>query len=164
MNYAMSPAKRRRSRRFDSLQQEVYLGLWRTYDLLKAFEEELFGRYGLTAQQYNLLRILAASDPVPLPTLDVASKLISRAPDITRMVDKLEERGLVRRERQVNDRRVVQIGLTDEGKEIIEGLKLPLRECHEEQLGHLSKTELKALSALLRAAREVHESPDSPWR
>src|SRR5262245_66329636 len=81
--------------RFDSLEQEVFLNLWRTYDRLRALEDELFGRFGLTAQQYNVLRLLKAQHPVTTPTLALANRLITRAPDITRMLDKLEQRGLI---------------------------------------------------------------------
>src|SRR5436853_5161547 len=86
------------SRRFDSLEQEVYLNLWRTYDRLRALEDELFGRHGLTAQQYNVLRLLRGEHPETLPTLALAARLVSRAPDITRMLDKLEQRGLITRQ------------------------------------------------------------------
>src|SRR5262245_1815729 len=86
---ARRPAK---GRHFDSLEQEVFLNLWRTYDRLRALEDELFGRYDLTPQQYNALRLLRGVYPEPLPTLALAARLISRAPDITRLLDKLDER------------------------------------------------------------------------
>src|SRR3954469_10024908 len=92
------------TRRFDSPQQEAFLSLWRTYDRLKLLEDELFGRCDLTAQQYNALRLLRAVHPRRLPTLALAGQLVSRAPDITRMVDRLAERGLVERERSSEDR------------------------------------------------------------
>src|SRR5207249_139736 len=101
--------------RFDSLEQEVFLNLWRTYDRLRALEDELFGRYGLTPQQYNVLRLLRAQHPGAVPTLALAHRLVSRAPDITRMLDKLEQRGLVVRQRPAENRRVVLVGLTDAG-------------------------------------------------
>src|SRR5690606_18237415 len=81
--------------RFDSPEQEAYLNLWRTYDRLRALEDELFARFELTAQQYNALRLLQARHPEPMPTLAVAGRLVSRAPDITRLLDRLEQRGLV---------------------------------------------------------------------
>ena len=88
-----------KARRFDSLEQEAYLNLWRTYDRLRAEEDRLFDSVGLTAQQYNALRLLRGKHPASLPTLALAERLVSRAPDITRMLDKLEQRKLVRRER-----------------------------------------------------------------
>ena len=87
----LAPRKSRGQRRFDSLEQEAFLSLWRTYDRLRALEDELFARYDLTPQQYNALRILKSEHPRPIRTLDLASRLVSRAPDITRLVDKLEE-------------------------------------------------------------------------
>jgi len=159
-----SASPKRPPAKFDSLEQEVFLGLWRTYDRLKAFEDELFARYELTAQQYNLLRLLGNVFPAALPTLELAGRLVSRAPDITRMLDKLEQRGLVHRERPPEDRRVVHVATTDAGMELLQTLSEPLRECHEKQLGHLSKADLKNLSALLRSARSAHETEQSVWR
>ncbi len=80
------------------------------------------------------------------------------------MLDKLELRGLIRRERPPEDRRVVHVVLTDAGQKLIETLSEPLRQCHERQLGHLSRSDLKNLSNLLREAREIHETEQSVWR
>src|SRR5205814_3775666 len=93
----------RTNRAFDSLEQEVFLSLWRTYDRLRAVEEELFGRYELTPQQYNALRLLRGEHPNQLRTLDLAGRLVSRAPDITRLLDKLEQRGLIERDRPADN-------------------------------------------------------------
>jgi DNA-binding MarR family transcriptional regulator len=150
--------------RFDSLAQEVYLGLWRTYDRLRALEDELFARFELTAQQYNVLRLLRAARPDPVPTLALAERLVSRAPDITRMIDRLEERGLVTRERLPGDRRVVQVRVTDGGLKLLTDIAGPLADCHHRQLGHLPDADLKRLSALLREARLPHEPAGSVWR
>src|SRR5678816_207074 len=84
-----------RGQRFDSPQQEAYLNLWRTYDRLRLLEDELFARFDLTAQQYNALRLLRAAHPKKVATLSLAGRLVSRAPDITRLLDKLNERGPV---------------------------------------------------------------------
>jgi DNA-binding MarR family transcriptional regulator len=151
-------------RRFDSLEQEVFLSLWRTYDRLRTLEEELFGRHDLTPQQYNALRMLAGTHPERIRTLDLAARLVSRAPDITRLLDKLEQRGLIERDRPPDNRRVVYIGITAAGLALLEQLREPLRECHLRQLGHLSQKDLTELAALLRAARLPHEDADSSWR
>jgi len=150
--------------RFDSLHQEVYLGLWRTYDRLRALEDELFGRYELTAQQYNALRLLKAARPDSVPTLTLADRLVSRAPDITRMIDRLEDRGLVNREKHPGDRRVVRVRITAAGLKLLADIAGPLADCHARQLGHLSEADLKRLSGLLREARRPHEPDDSVWR
>lgn len=149
--------------RFDSPQQEVFLNLWRTYDRLRALEDALFGRFDLTAQQYNLLRVLKAARPETVPTLALAGRLVSRAPDITRMLDRLDERGLIVRERPAGNRRIVRVGITPAGLALLSDIAGPLRECHARQLGHLKPADLGRLGDLLRAARQPHEDPDSIW-
>src|SRR5687768_16072533 len=96
----------RAKKRFDSLEQEAFLNLWRAYDRLRAFEDELFSAHDLAPQQYNALRLLRAAHPETLATLDLASRLVSRAPDITRLLVKLEVRGLIERDRRPDNRRV----------------------------------------------------------
>jgi DNA-binding MarR family transcriptional regulator len=150
--------------RFDSLEQEVFLNLWRTYDRLRALEDELFARYDLTPQQYNVLRLLRASAPEPVQTLTLADRLVSRAPDITRMLDKLERRGLITRQRPSDNRRVVRVQIAAAGLDLLTDIAEPLAECHRRQLGHLSQADLKSLARLLRAARLPHEDAGSSWR
>jgi DNA-binding MarR family transcriptional regulator len=149
--------------RFDSLEQEAFLSLWRTYDRLRALEDALFASYDLTPQQYNALRLLRAVHPEPLPTLALAGRLVSRAPDITRLLDRLEERGLVQRERPAANRRTVLVAITDAGRALLRQVAGPLRECHARQLGHMKPADLRRLVELLHAARAPHEEPDSPW-
>lgn len=155
--------KPRGRRHFDSPQQEVFLSLWRTYDRLRLLEDQLFGRHGLTAQQYNALRILRAARPEKVPTLSVAARLVSRAPDITRLLDRLHERGLIERERPADNRRVVLVGITDAGVELLNELADEVRQCHQRQLGHLKPQDMKTLIELLRKARLPHENGDSGW-
>lgn len=156
-------APRRALRRFDSPEQEAFLALWRTYDRLRAFEDELFAGFGLTAQQYNLLRLLRAAAPDAVPTLALADRLISRAPDVTRMLDKLEKRSLLTRTRSRKDRRTVLVAVSVAGLSLLERIAAPLQACHKRQLGHLSGAELKSLIALLRTARAPHEPAGGVW-
>src|SRR5262245_22949522 len=141
------------AREFDSLQQRTYLNLWRTYDRLRILEDELFGQYQLTPQQYNVLRLLRGEHPEPLPTLTLASRLVSRAPYITRMLDKLEEAGRIARERPTDNRRLVLVRITPTGLALLKQLDKPVRECHDRQLGHVSKADLERLIGLLEQAR-----------
>src|ERR1043166_2287718 len=157
----MATKRRSTAARFDSLEQEAFLGLWRTYDRLRALEDELFGGFDLTAQQYNALRLLRRDHPIPVRTLDLAARLVSRAPDITRLLDKLEQRHLIVRDRPADNRRIVQVGITTVGIALLDKIREPLAECHTSQLGHLTRKELKALVSLLEAARLPHEDPDS---
>lgn len=160
----LRPGAKSRGVRFDSLEQEVFLNVWRTYDRLRVLEDELFGKFNLTPQQYNALRLLRAEHPRSLPTLTLANRLVSRAPDITRMLDKLEERGAIHRTRVPDNRRVVLVGITEAGVALLDELAEPLRECHSKQLGHMSAAELKQLCSLLKTAREPHEVERSHWR
>jgi DNA-binding MarR family transcriptional regulator len=163
MTTAAKPIVARRGKKFDSLEQEAYLQLWRTYDRLKELEDRAFERYDLSAQQYNALRILRSVRPGTMPTSAVGGKLVSRAPDMTRLLDKLEERRLIRRERRPENRRVVEVGITAEGTELLDRLAAEVRRCHEAQLGHLSQKALRELIALLKEARGPHEATPDEW-
>lgn len=154
----------RRAARFDSLEQEVFLNLWRTLDRLRLLEEALFEQFELTPQQYNVLRLLQAQQPEGLQTLQVAARLVSRAPDITRMLDKLAQREWIERERLEGNRRVVRVRITPAGEALLAQIGPLLAECHTRQLGHMSAGDLKQLVQLLQQAREPHESEVSPWK
>ena len=156
-------APRRRSRRFDSAEQEAYLNLWRTYDRLKEIEDRLFEQHGLTAQQYNALRVLRAAHPRPMPTLALGERLVSRSPDMTRLVDKLSDAGWVERERRSDNRRVVEVSITAAGMELLDQLRTAVRDAHRKQLGHLTAAQREQLISLLQRARAPHEDPDAPW-
>jgi DNA-binding MarR family transcriptional regulator len=152
-----------RRRGFDSLEQEVFLNLWRTYDVLRALEDEVFAPCALTAQQYNALRLLRGVHPETLPTLAIAARLVSKAPDITRLLDKLEERAFITRRRPDDNRRVVRIGITPAGLALLARLDPQVRACHQRQLGHLTRPDLTKLTKLLREARRPHEAESSSW-
>jgi DNA-binding MarR family transcriptional regulator len=157
------PKPKARARRFDSPEQETYLALWRAYDRLKALEDAFFAEWDLTAQQYNVLRLLRAEHPAAVPTLALVGKLVSRAPDVTRMLDKLEGRDLIERQRTDADRRSVLVSITASGLVLLEAMAQPLKDYHESQLGHMAPQDLKTLTVLLRAAAKPHEPPDSSW-
>lgn len=153
-----------RATRFDSSHQEAYLNLWRTYDKLRSIEDAVFLRFELTAQQYNALRLLRGEHPQKLHTLVLAKRLVSRAPDITRLLDRLEERKLISRERPDDNRRVVKVAITPQGMKLLQKLDHEVLECSKKQLGHLDEPQLTQLVSLLRLARVPHEEPDSFWR
>ncbi len=153
----------RKKLQYDSPQQEAYLNLWRTYDRLRLLEDKLFLEHGLTAQQYNALRLLAARGSLGLATLEVAKRLVSRAPDITRLIDPLVERGWITRNRPKENRRLVRLNLTEAGQLLLDRLGGPVTLCGTEQLGHLNETELGELTRLLQKARGPHEDPKSAW-
>lgn len=146
---------------FDSLEQKVFLSLWRTYDRLKSLEDEVFGRVGLSAQQYNALRLLRSVHPDAMPTLALGGRLISRAPDMTRLLDRLEKRKLLVRERRPENRRVVGVRITEEGLGLLDEIHDAVQKCHRQQLGHMNKKALRQLAALLRQVRQPHENADN---
>lgn len=151
-------AKRSSDQLFDSPEQEAYLQLWRTYDRLREIEEQLFGEHQLTAQQYNALRVLQSLKGEPMPTSALGARLVSRAPDMTRMLDKLEERRLVLRQRNRGNRRVVEVSITKAGTALLKKLAADVRRCGQDQLGHMSPSALRRLVGLLKEARLPHEA------
>ncbi len=144
----------KKSKPFDSLEQEAMLNLARTLDLLAGeMAIQVFKPAGLSAAQYNVLRILRGAGE-HLACGEISGRLVARDPDMTRLLDRLEKRKLVSRCRQQNDRRVVAVRITDAGLKLLAELDPKVLAAHRAQLGHLSETELKQLIALLEKARE----------
>lgn len=143
---------------FESLEQEAFLNLLRTTDQLNCEFSRLFTSQGLSGPQYNVLRILRGSGEEGLPCLEIAGQMITRMPDITRLVDRLESAGLVERARTDADRRVVLVKITAAGNELLMRLDQPVRELHHKVLAHLTPDELRELSRLLTKARSLSES------
>lgn len=148
---------------FDSPEQEVYLQLWRTYDCLKALEESLFVQYDLSAQQYNVLRLLQTVAPGTMQTMELGRRLISRAPDTTRMLDRLEKRSFIQRSRLPENRRVVEIAITKQGQALLVKMANAVVKMHQSQLSHLTMSQQKQLVKLLKRAREPHEDASCDW-
>jgi DNA-binding MarR family transcriptional regulator len=135
-----------------SPEEQVFLELARTTDLLSRRPAQLLKDEGLSATQYNVLRILRGA-PDGLACGEVASRMITRDPDITRLLDRLENRGLIGRCREDADRRTVMTRITPEGTKLLARLDDPVQEVHRRQLGHLGRKRLQALTELVRAAR-----------
>jgi DNA-binding MarR family transcriptional regulator len=137
--------------------EDAVIGLLRAADGIRRFFEGHFEGFGLTGQQFNVLRILQGAGAEGLPTLEIANRMIERTPGITRMIDRLERKGLVRRVRGSDDRRCVYCFITESGKALIEGLDEPLREAHHEVLAMLSEKEQLKLIELLDSIRAGHK-------
>lgn len=144
----------RKKKPFDLPEEEAYLNLLRTTGVLVADFERLFKEYGISEPKYNVLRILRGAGGDGLPCLDVAGRMITRVPDITRLVDRLEQQSLVRRHRTERDRRVVLVSITDKGLKVLADLDEPTVRLLREQLRHMTADELAALSRLLAKARQ----------
>ena len=138
---------------FESLAQEVVLNVMRTAATFRKGVAETLKPFDLTAPQYNILRILRGAPEDGLPCSDVGERLVSQDPDVTRLLDRLEKRGLVTRGRSLTDRRVVNARITDAGKELADKLDGPINNVHETQLGHMKKKRLRELIELLEKAR-----------
>ena len=141
------------ARPFASPAQEGVLGLARTADLLNRWFDRLFAPHDITRVQYNVLRILRGAGPEGMPTLSVAERLIVQAPGITRLLDRLEAKGLVRRERCRADRRQVLCWITPRGLGLLEALDAPVREAEEGFLSMLSRGDQAELIRLLDRIR-----------
>jgi DNA-binding MarR family transcriptional regulator len=132
----------------------VFLELLRTTDMLTRGLATLLKNEDLSSNQYNVLRILRGS-PDGLPCGEIASRMITRDPDITRLLDRLEKRGLISRCRETKDRRMVMARITPEGLKLLGSLDEPIEAAHRKQLGHLGRERLRALTELLHEARSA---------
>lgn len=125
-----------------------------TAEVLSRRPAQVLKSEDLSSTQYNVLRILRGA-PEGLLCSEVAARMISRDPDITRLLNRLEKRGLIARCRQDRDRRMVLARITERGRAILERLDEPIREAHRRQLGHLGQKRLRALKSLLASCREA---------
>lgn len=144
----------RNKRRPDCPEEAVFLELLRTTDMLARGLVTVLKTEALSANPYNVLRILRGA-PDGLPCSEIASRMITRDPDITRLLDRLEKRGLISRCRETRDRRMVMARITPEGLKLLGRLDEPVEEAHRKQLGHLGRERTRALTELLRAARRA---------
>ncbi|MHC4879667.1 MAG: MarR family winged helix-turn-helix transcriptional regulator [Planctomycetota bacterium] len=138
---------------FESPEIEAILNILRTGDRFQNRFGRLFREFGLTTSQYNVLRILRGEGK-PMPSLEIASRMVQVVPAITGLIDRLEKQELVRRERCTEDRRVVYVGLTEKARGILAQIDEPDRQLHKQLIGHLTRKELRELSRLLSKARE----------
>lgn len=143
----------RQSRPFSSLEEEGYLSLRRTADELWRLEVEALKAWQLTPTQYNALRILRGAGDQGATCGEIGERMLTRDPDVTRLIDRLEARGLIHRIRSEEDRRVVRTRITKAGRDLLEAIDEPSRSWSRAQLGHLTRTELRDLIALLDRAR-----------
>jgi DNA-binding MarR family transcriptional regulator len=133
-------------------EESAYLELLRTADMLSRNLSGLLKTEDLSSTQYNVLRILRGA-PEGLPCGEIGSRMITRDPDITRLLDRLEKRDLISRHRETKDRRMVMARITPDGIKLLSRMDAPVREGHRAQLGHLGRERLKALTGLLQVAR-----------
>jgi len=143
----------RRNGKRIALEQEVYIALLRTAGDLERGAVELLKAFDMSPAQYNVLRILRGAGPDGATCGNVSGRLLRHDPDVTRLLDRLEKRGLVSRSRDALDRRVVRTRITEAGLKLLAELAEPVEELHRRQLGHLSEASLAALRDLADSAR-----------
>lgn len=135
------------------LENRVFVALLQTADTLSQEAEQALKAAGLTGAQYNVLRILRGAEPQGLPCRGIGDRMISHDPDMTRLLDRMEKRGLITRERQTDDRRVVKTRITPQALSLLKTLDQPVRELHKRQFRHIPAGRLKILGALLEEVR-----------
>jgi DNA-binding MarR family transcriptional regulator len=135
------------------VEAEVFIALQKTADSLGLEAEQLLKPQGLTGTQYNVLRILRGAEPVGLACSGIGDRMISHDPDMTRLLDRMEKRGLITRARQTDDRRVVKTRITSAGLILLKNLDQPVRELHKRQFRHMGPARLKSLAELLEEVR-----------
>jgi len=146
----------RQGKPFRSRGQEVVVALLRTADLVRRAVSQAVETHDITLQQYNVLRILRGAGQQGLPTLEIADRMIEHAPGVTRLLDRLEAKGLVRRERCREDRRQVLCWLTPPGLELVERLDEPVDKADVEAVAQLTPEDQEKLLRLLDSVRAGH--------
>ncbi|MGA7402081.1 MAG: MarR family transcriptional regulator [Candidatus Sulfotelmatobacter sp.] len=139
-----------------SPEETAFLDLLRTTDMLSRGLAQVLKTEALSSTQYNVLRILRGSQE-GLPCGEVANRMITRDPDVTRLLDRLEKRALISRSREIKDRRTVMARITTEGLKVLARLDEPVQAAHRRQLGHLGRERLRALTELLQVSRSQVE-------
>jgi DNA-binding MarR family transcriptional regulator len=135
------------------VEDRVFVALLQAADALSQEAEQFLKSAGLTGTQYNVLRILRGAEPQGLPCSAIADRMISHDPDMTRLLDRMEKRGLITRERQTDDRRVVKTRITPQAFSLLKTLDQPVHDLHKRQFRHMPATRLKILGRLLEEVR-----------
>jgi DNA-binding MarR family transcriptional regulator len=143
----------RQTRPFASLEREASVTLLRTGDVLRHAVESALRPWGLSPEQYNVLRILKGADEQGLPTLEIAERMLARSPNITRLIDKMDGKGLAQRRHVEGDRRVVLVSATPQGRKLLEDLDRAI-EAMLAKLSSLEASQLRTLVELLDAVRQ----------
>lgn len=139
---------------FTSLQEEALLNIVRTSATMTDDMEELLKARGITNTQYNVLRILRGAEPEGLCRNELRDRMLTRMPDVTRLLDRMEEAGLVARSRDNEDRRLVSTRITEAGRKLVDELDAPVQAYHKTRMAHVSEEQLQTLIELLTLARD----------
>lgn len=140
---------------FKSVEEEALLSIARTAALIEHAGSEAFKPFSLTSTQYNVLRILRGAGPEGLCRNEVGERLVTKVPDVTRLLDRMEAAGLVIRERGGQDRRFVATRITDKGLKLLEKIDRELPAIHGRLLGNVNQKRLRELIGILEEIRNA---------
>jgi DNA-binding MarR family transcriptional regulator len=152
----------RQTKPFRSTAQEATIALLRTASIVNRALARVVEPYGLSLAQYNALRIIRGAGSGGIPTLSIRERMIEEGTTITRLLDKLEEAGLIQRERSVPDRRQVLCRVTDAGRKLLDTLDPLVNSADEEAVASLSQSELERFIDLLDAVRQTNAKRGAP--
>jgi DNA-binding MarR family transcriptional regulator len=147
----------RQSKPFSSLQQEVFVNIARTAAVLSHRMEQHFRPYGITATQFNVLRIVAGAGTAGISQCDIADRLVSETPDVPRLLKRTETAGLIRRAADTADKRVLRVQLSPAGSRLLQQINAHLEDVSTTLFPHLNQKQLRALNELLNMSREPAE-------
>jgi DNA-binding MarR family transcriptional regulator len=145
----------KQTRPFERLEEEALVSVARTSSLLDRALAAMLKPFDITPTQYNILRILRGSKDTGLCRHEIASRMIAQVPDVTRLLDRMEEAELIKRTRGTDDRRVVRTEITEKGVEVLDKVSKPLAEWHTQFAKNLGSEELRELVKLLDKVRSI---------
>ena len=148
-------AEIRQNKPFALQEEEAALNLVRTHEFLQQRQTDFFKQFQLTPTQYNILRILRGAGKAGVTCSQAAERMVAADPDITRLLDRLEARQLIERQRGSQDRRVVISRITTQGTALLKEIDRPLADFHKAQLGPIGKERLTQLIEILESIREA---------
>jgi DNA-binding MarR family transcriptional regulator len=143
------------------VEADLFVAFLQIADAFGAQAEQVIKTAGLTAAQYNVLRILRGAGPAGLACREIGERMISRDPDITRLLDRMEKRNLITRKRQSDDRRVVKTFITPQGLEVLKVLDRPVSALHRRQFQGIAPPKLKMLAAMLDEIRSQQSGQEA---
>jgi DNA-binding MarR family transcriptional regulator len=144
----------KQTRPFANLREETAVNLRRSSSAWEVTFDRLLEPYDITGTQYNVLRILRGAGPDGLCRQEIRDRLVHRMPDATRLLDRMEDAGLITRRRSDVDRRMVNTALTEKGRTLVDSLDGPVSTIHAEKSAHMSDAQLHTLNELLTLFRE----------
>ena len=147
-------AELKQNKPFETLEDEVFINIIRTAEVFNRKQTEFLKNYDLTPSQFNVLRILRGAEPDGLICREIGERMVAFDPDVTKLLDRLEAKDLVIRERQQTDRRVITVRVSEEGLKLLKKIDRPILDFANDLLGHLNEKKLRALNELVEEARE----------